>query len=374
MSTLFDPVTVGRIPLPSRLVMAPMTRNRATPQGVVTPLTAEYYAQRAGAGLIVSESIQPSVRGQGYILTPGLHSAEQVAAWRLVTDAVHARGGRIVAQLTHCGRIGHPSLYPDGELPIAPSAVASGEQLIGFEGPLDHPTPREMTPADVATAVQEFAHSARNAVEAGFDGVEVHGGNGFLVHQFLADNTNLRTDAYGGSATHRARFAVEVVRAVADVVGADRVGIRVSPGSPYNGMVEADPVPVYTALLDELAGLGIAYLHVIEMGTRDLTEQLRSAWPGTLILNPHVTMAVYPATAEAAHEAMAAGVADAVSLAALWLANPDLDARIRAGGPFNTPDPATFYGGDHVGYTDYPALADIIPVGRASSAGVPLDR
>lgn len=358
MSTLFDPVTVGKLQLPSRLVMAPMTRNRATPDGLVTAMTAEYYAQRAGAGLIVSESIQPSVLGQGYILTPGLHNAEQVAAWRTVTEAVHAKGGRILAQLTHCGRIGHPSLYPNGELPIAPSAVVSGEQLISFQGPLDHPTPRAMTTQDIADVIEEFAQGARNAIAAGFDGVEVHGGNGFLVHQFLADNTNLRTDGYGGSVANRVRFGVEVVRAVADAVGADRVGIRVSPGSPYNNMVEKDPIPLYTALVNELAELGIAYVHVIEMGTRDLTKQIRAAWPGTLILNPHETMAVFPATAEVAQQAMEAGVADAVSLAVLWLANPDLDVRLKAGGPFNTPNQETFYGGDHVGYTDYPALAE----------------
>ncbi|MFI6506327.1 alkene reductase [Streptosporangium sp. NPDC050855] len=358
MNTLFDPVAVGTLRLPSRLVMAPMTRNRATPEGVPTPLTAEYYAQRAGAGLIISESIQPSVLGQGYILTPGLHGAEQVAAWRTVTEAVHAKGGRIVAQLTHCGRIGHPSLYPNGELPIAPSPVVSGEQMISLEGPVDHPTPREMTTADIADAVEEFAQAARNALEAGFDGVEVHAGNGFLVHQFLADNTNLRTDEYGGSVAGRIRFAVEVVRAVAEVAGAGRVGIRVSPGSPYNAMVEADPLPVYTALLNELAVLDIAYVHVVEMGTRDLTKQLRAAWPGTLILNPHETMEVFPATVDAAQQAMEAGIADAVSLGVLWLANPDLDVRIKTGGPFNTPDQATFYGGDHTGYTDYPTLAN----------------
>jgi N-ethylmaleimide reductase len=356
VSTLFDPVEVGALQLPSRLVMAPMTRNRATQEGVVTPMTAEYYAQRAAAGLIVSESIQPSVLGQGYILTPGLHTAEQVAAWRTVTEAVHAKDGRIVAQLTHCGRIAHPSLYPNGELPIAPSAVASGEQMISFEGPLDHPTPREMTTEDIAAVVEEFAQAARNAIEAGFDGVEVHGGNGFLVHQFLADNTNLRTDEYGGSVANRIRFAVEVVRAVVEAVGADRVGIRIAAGSPYNSIVEKDPAPVYTALLEELAALDIAYLHVIEMGTRDLTKQLRDAWPGTLILNPHETMEVFPATTDAAEAAMAAGVADAVSLGALWLANPDLDVRIKAGGPYNTPNPETFYGGNDVGYTDYPTL------------------
>ncbi|WP_433796189.1 alkene reductase [Actinoplanes sp. CA-252034] len=358
MSTLFNPVTVGKLELPSRLVMAPMTRNRATPDGVVTPLTAEYYAQRASAGLIISESIQPSVQGQGYILTPGLHSAEQIAAWRVVTDAVHAKGGRIFAQITHCGRIGHPSLYPNGELPVAPSAVASGEQMISFQGPLDHPTPREATTAEIAGIVEEHVQAARNAIEAGFDGVEIHGGNGFLVHQFLADNTNLRTDQYGGSVANRIRFAVDVVRSVADAIGADRVGIRVSPGSPYNSIVEADPVPVYTALVNELAPLNIAYLHVIEMGTRAITKALRDAWSGTLILNPHETMAIFPATADVAQETVDSGIADAVALAVLWLANPDLDARIKAGGPYNTPDQATFYGGDHTGYTDYPTLEE----------------
>lgn len=356
MSALFESAHAGKLHLPSRLVMAPMTRNRATTEGVVTQMTAEYYAQRASAGLIVSESIQPSVMGQGYILTPGLHSPEQVAAWRTVTDAVHAKGGRIVAQLTHCGRIGHPSLYPNGELPIAPSAVVSGEQMIGFEGPVDHPQPREMTTEDITRTIGEFAQAARNAVEAGFDGVEVHGGNGFLVHQFLADNTNLRTDEYGGSVPNRIRFAVEVMQAVAAAVGADRVGIRISAGSPYNSMVEADPAPVYSALLNELAGIGIAYVHVIEMGTRELTTGFRSVWPGMIILNPHASMEVFPATVDSAREALESGVADAVSLGALWLANPDLDARIKAGGPYNTPDPTTFYGGTHVGYTDYPAL------------------
>lgn len=356
MSTLFEPVTVGKLQLPSRLVMAPMTRNRATANGLVTELTAEYYAQRASAGLIITESTQPSVIGQGYILTPGLHSAEQVEAWRTVTDAVHAKGGRIVAQLTHCGRIGHPSLYPIGELPVAPSAVASGEQMISLEGPLEHPTPRAMTAGDITATIDDFARAARNAIDAGFDGVEVHGANGFLLHQFLADNTNLRTDVYGGSIAEHIRFPVEVVTAVAEAIGPDRTGIRLSPASTYNNMVEADPVPLYTELLKALAAQGIAYVHLVEMGGRELTKTLRKAWPGTLILNPHASASAFPATAESATEALDAGVADAVSLATLWLANPDLPARIQAGGPYSTPDPATFYGGDHHGYTDYPTL------------------
>ncbi|MFE2959475.1 alkene reductase [Nocardia tengchongensis] len=357
MSTLFEPVSIGRLRLPSRLVMAPMTRNRATAEGLVTELTAEYYAQRASAGLIISESIQPSVIGQGYFLTPGLHNAEQTAAWRRVTDAVHAAGGRIVAQLTHTGRIGHPVLYPDNALPVAPSPIASGEQLFTPEGMIDHPQPREMTAADITDTIADFTAAARNAIAAGFDGVEVHGANGFLLHQFLADNTNQRTDAYGGSTTNRIRFVTEVVAAVADAIGADRTGIRLSPGNPYNHIEEPDPAPLYVELLTALADLDLAYVHLVEGGDRELTTKLRAAWPGALILNPHPTPEAFPATVDAATEALESGVADAISLGALWLANPDLDARIQAGAPFNTPDQATFYGGTHIGYTDYPSLA-----------------
>ncbi|MEV0463723.1 alkene reductase [Nocardia tengchongensis] len=357
MSTLFEPVSIGRLRLPSRLVMSPMTRNRATAEGLITELTAEYYTQRASAGLIISESIQPSVIGQGYFLTPGLHNTEQTAAWRQVTDAVHAAGGRIVAQLTHTGRIGHPVLYPDNALPVAPSPIASGEQLFTPDGMIDHPQPREMTAADITDTIADFTASARNAVAAGFDGVEVHGANGFLLHQFLADNTNRRTDAYGGSTANRIRFVTEVVAAVADAIGADRTGIRLSPGNPYNHIEESDPAPLYVELLTALADLDLAYVHLVEGGDRELTTKLRAAWPGILILNPHPTPEAFPATVDAATEALESGVADAISLGTLWLANPDLDARIQAGGPFNTPDQATFYGGNHIGYTDYPSLA-----------------
>lgn len=353
---LFEPVELGKLQLPSRLLMAPMTRSRATADGVVTELTADYYAQRASAGLIISESIQPSVIGQGYIFTPGLHTSEQTEAWRTVTDAVHDKGGRIFAQLTHAGRIGHPSLYPDGALPVAPSTVASGEQLFSLDGMLDHPEPRELTAEDIDATVADFANAARNAIDAGFDGVELHGANGYLLHQFLADNTNLRTDGYGGSVANRIRFVVEVVTAVVDVIGADRTGIRLSPGNPFNNMIEADPAPLYVALLEALADRRLAYVHLAETGDRGLTYQLRAAWPGLLILNPHAAPDAFPATTDAASEALESGAADAVALATMWLANPDLDARIKAGGPFNTPDPATFYGGDHTGYTDYPTL------------------
>ncbi|MFI6802715.1 alkene reductase [Streptosporangium canum] len=357
MSGYFEPLTVGKLDLPNRLVMAPMTRNRAY-GGLVSALTAEYYAQRASAGLIISEATQVSEIGQGYGLTPGLHSAEQVSAWRTVTDAVHTAGGRMFAQLVHCGRIGHPSLYADGAHPLAPSAIPSGEQFFTPEGMLDHPTPREMTPADISQTIDDFVSAAKYAVEAGFDGVELHGANGFLLHQFLAEGTNRRTDGYGGSAAARIRFPVEVVEAVSDAIGPERVGLRLSPGITFNGMAgaESDTGELYTALARALAPIPLAYLHVFEFLNRDITRLIRAAWPGTLILCAHPTPESFPSTPEIGAEALRDGVADAIAMAEQWLANPDLPSRVRAGGPYNTADKATFYGGDHHGYTDYPTL------------------
>ncbi|MFI6818350.1 alkene reductase [Nonomuraea sp. NPDC050328] len=355
MSELLKPVTLGHLDLPNRLVMAPMTRSRAR-AGLVDELTAEYYGQRAGAGLIIGEGTQPCVIGQGYLDTPGLHSAEQAVAWRRVTDEVHRRGGRMFAQLMHSGRIGHPCLYPGDQLPLGPSAIASGESLYTPEGMVEHPTPREMTMDDIDRAVEEFAAAARYAMAAGFDGVEVHGASGYLVHQFLSDNTNRRTDAYGGSVEGRIRFAVEVVRAVSDAVGPARTGLRISPGITYNGMDESDTAVLYRELAAALSGFGLAYLHVSEQGTRDITRMLRAGWPGTLILNPHPHTPGVPSTVRDGEEALRSGLADAISFGQLWLANPDLPARIEAGGPYTAADPGTFYGGDHRGYTDYPTL------------------
>jgi N-ethylmaleimide reductase len=355
VSHLFEPLALGKLMLPNRLVMAPMTRSRAR-DGVQTPLAAEYYAQRAGAGLVITEGTQPCVIGQGYIDTPGLHTPKQVEAWRRVTDAVHEKQGRIFVQLMHSGRIGHPSLYPDGALPLAPSAIASGEQLYTPEGMLDHPTPREMNLNDIARAVEDHITAARYAIEAGFDGVELHGANGYLVHQFLADNTNRRTDAYGGSTGNRIRFAVEVAQAVGDAIGPERVGIRLSPGNTSNGIEESDPATLYRALIRALAPLNLAYVHLMEFGGRDVTKLIRDEWPGVLILNPHATPEEETVTPESAEAVLKEGLCDAVSAGSLWLANPDLPARIKAGGPYNAPDPDTFYGGDHRGYTDYPTL------------------
>ncbi|WP_424637848.1 alkene reductase [Embleya sp. AB8] len=353
---MFDALTVGKLELPNRLVMAPMTRSRANDAGLVGASAAEYYAQRASAGLIITEATQVSELGQGYVLTPGLHTDAQVAAWLPVTEAVHAEGGRIVAQLVHCGRIGHPSLYADGAHPVGPSPIASGEQMFSAAGLLDHPTPREMGHDDIRAAIADFVGAARNALDAGFDGVELHAANGFLLHQFLADGANTRTDEYGGSIENRIRFTLEVVAAVAEAIGPERVGVRLSPGITFNGIAESDTTELYTALVHALARTPLAYLHVFEILTRDITRLIRAAWPGVLIVCAHPTPESFPGTPEIAAAALADGVADAVALAEAWLANPDLPARIKAGGPYNTADKATFYGGDERGYTDYPTL------------------
>ncbi|MFG2874647.1 alkene reductase [Streptomyces sp. NPDC048337] len=356
MTTPFAPYDLGAVRMSNRIVMAPMTRSRAYGPGQTpTDLMATYYAQRASAGLIITEGAQPSVVGQGYPDTPGIHSTEQVAAWRRVTDAVHAEGGSIFLQLMHTGRVGHPSLM--GLTPVGPSAVTAKGQVYTHEGPQDFVTPHELTEEEIAETIADFAAAARHAIEAGFDGVELHGANGYLIHQFLAPNSNRRTDAWGGSPERRIRFAVETAKAVAEAIGADKVGLRISPANPYNDIDESDRPDVeatYTALVDALAPLGLAYLHQLEAAdVRDLVLRLRKAWPGTFILNP------FTGADPTGPEALALiedGTADLIAYGALFLANPDLPARLVAGGPFNTPDRATSFGGDHRGYTDYPVL------------------
>jgi N-ethylmaleimide reductase len=355
MTTAFDPIDLSGTQLGNRIAMAPMTRSRAHGEGLtVTDSTVEYYGQRASAGLIITEGIQPSVVGQGYPDTPGLHSAEQVAAWRKVTDAVHAKGGKIFAQIMHAGRIGHPVLFPDGQVSVAPSAVAAAGQLFTHEGPKDFIAPRELSGDEVRAVVGEFVEASRNAIEAGFDGVELHGANGYLIHQFLAPNTNLRTDEWGGSVENRIRFAVEVTQAVAAAIGAERTGLRISPGNPYNDIAETDPETVYPALVRELEPLGLGYLHIVEMvpGLRDVTLALRKQFSGTFVLNP----ATEGPTDHRALELIEDGIADILAFGSLFLANPDLPVRLKAEGPYNTPDTATFFGGDDKGYIDYPAL------------------
>ncbi|MBO4139214.1 alkene reductase [Micromonospora tulbaghiae] len=354
MTTAFEPVSLAGTKLSNRIAMAPMTRSRAYGPGAApTADTATYYAQRASAGLIITEGIQPSVIGQGYPSTPGLHSAEQVAAWRQVTGAVHAQGGVIFAQLMHTGRIGHPSLLPEGLVPVGASPVAAAGKVFTAQGPQDFVTPRELTDAEILTTIGDFAAAARNAVAAGFDGVEVHGANGYLLHQFLSTNANQRSDRWGGTVTGRIRLTVEVVRAVADVIGAHRTGLRISPANPFNDITEDEHRHTYTALADTLDPLGPAYLHIAEADDRDLTRELRRRWDGPLILNPFTPGTV---TGPEQLALIEEGTADLISFGGLFLANPDLPARLAAAGPYNTPDPATFYGGDARGYIDYPTL------------------
>ena len=348
--TLWTPVTVGGMQLPHRLAMAPMTRDRSRPDGVPTDLNREYYRQRASMAFIVTEGIQPSDDGQGYLLTPGIHTDAHVAGWREVTDAVHDAGGRIVAQLMHVGRASYPDNTPHHRRPVAPSAVRPAGAMFTATGPQQMPTPRALATDEIPGVVAEFRSAAAAAVAAGFDGVEVHGANGYLVHQFLSDNANLRTDSYGGSIDNRIRFAVEVVTAVADEIGADRTGLRISPGNPYNDIVEHDPHALYAALVRALAPLGLGYLHLLHAGDEELLRDLRAAWPTALVLN-RAGADVGTRIAD-----LDAGLADVITVGAMALANPDLPARLRAGAPLNAPDPTTFYGGDAHGYTDYPTL------------------
>lgn len=349
--TLWTPTTLGAIELPHRLAMAPMTRDRSHEDGTPSDMNVEYYRQRASMALIITEGTQPSADGQGYLLTPGIHADEHTAGWRRVTDAVHAEGGRIVVQLMHVGRIAHPDNTPHGRQPIGASAVAPAGQMVTAEGMKDMPEPRELTTEEVGGVVKDYRKAAAAAIEAGFDGVEIHGANGYLVHQFLSSNANQRTDQYGGSIENRIRFAVEVATAVAEEIGAERTGIRISPGNPYNDIVEDDTAELYPALIAALSPLGLAYVHVL-WGAEDdtLLRSIRDAWPTALILNrPGAELDTRVADLDS-------GLADVITVGALAIANPDLPARVKAGGPYNEPDQSTFYGGDEHGYTDYPTL------------------
>jgi N-ethylmaleimide reductase len=355
MTDLFEPVRVQSWDLPNRLVMAPLTRNRA--KGAVPgDLAVEYYAQRASAGLIITEGTQPSAVGQGYLDTPGIHTPEQVAGWRRVADAVHARGGRIVVQLMHAGRIAHPD-NKDGLESIAPSAIAAPDEMFTADGMLPYPVPRALETDEIAGVVADFVHAARCAVEAGLDGVEVHAANGYLVHQFLAPGSNTRTDEYGGSPANRARFGIEVTRAVAEAIGPERVGIRISPAHNIQGATEEDPADVdatYTALMQGIAPLGLAYLSVLADPSLDLVQRLRKEFGGVLVANDGFGEVT---TRESAQALLDADLADLVAVGRLFLANPDLPARWQTGAELNEPNPDTFYGGGAEGYTDYPALS-----------------
>lgn len=357
MTTAFEPGRVGRYTTRNRVVMAPMTRNRAHGPGAsATELMATYYSQRASAGLIIAEGTQPSAVGQGYIDTPGLHTRQQTEAWKPVTAAVHERGGLIFAQLMHVGRIGHSSIYEEDMSPVGASPVQASGTVFTRDGERQLPVPQPLDSRGISITITDFADAARNAVKAGFDGVELHGANGYLLHQFLSPATNQRDDHWGGSVEGRIRFPYEVAGAVAESIGADRVGLRISPANPYNDMTEDDYRETYTALLDALNPLDLAYLHVVETDT-SFTAELRKRWNTAFILNPATPGGF---TGPDALRLIEDGSADMVSYASLFMANPDLPRRLHQGGPFNHPDYATAYGGDHRGYTDYPALGQRI--------------
>ncbi|SDL40935.1 alkene reductase [Streptomyces indicus] len=358
---LFTPARIGSIDLPNRLVMAPLTRNRAHADGVPSDLMVRHYADRASAGLIIAEGTTPNAVGQTYPDIPGIHTDAQEAGWRRVTEAVRARSGRMVLQLQHGGRNGHPDT--SGHLPLAPSAIALPEDVQTPSGPQPAPVPREMTLDDIRSTVADFAAAARRAVAAGFEGVEVHGANGQLLHQFLSENSNLRTDEYGGAPGQRIRFAVEVVRAVAEAIGPERVGLRISPGATVNGMAEGDTYAIYRALVGELARDGLAYLHLVYADSDPrLFAELRELWPGVLIGNPVLTREDVAADGGLRKGGLlhAAG-ADLISLGRGFLANPDLVERLKAGAPLNVVrDKYLMYTGGATGYNDYPTLAQAL--------------
>ena len=355
---LFTPVSLGRHALPNRIVMAPLTRNRAGEGNIPRAMNAEYYAQRASAGLIISEASQVSPQGVGYPLTPGIHSQEQVAGWRLVTDAVHQRGGLIFLQLWHVGRISHPSLQPDGQLPVAPSALRPEGEAVTYQGLQPFVTPRALGSDELPGIVEQFRAAARNALAAGFDGVEIHAANGYLLDQFLRDGSNHRTDAYGGARENRTRLLCEVTDAVADVWGADRVGVRISPLNPFNSIYDSDPDQTFRYVAHRLQAFGLAYLHVVESASDGVhTSDQQVDWRSLRATFGGLYMANGGYDRERANTALASGSADLISFGTLFLANPDLPERFSSGADLNAPDPETFYGGDARGYLDYPFLS-----------------
>ncbi|KRG69712.1 N-ethylmaleimide reductase [Stenotrophomonas terrae] len=373
---LFTPYRLGKLELPNRIVMPPMTRSRAASGNVPNALMAEYYAQRASAGLIVTEGTQISQQGQGYAWTPGIHSPEQVAGWRRVTDAVHTAGGRIVAQLWHVGRVSHVALQPDGAAPVSSSPlVAEGVKVFvdpEGKGPqagagkmVQHSIPRALSGAEIKQVVRDFAAAARNALDAGFDGVELHGANGYLINQFIDSQANTRTDGYGGSLSNRLGFLREVTEAVIDVVGAERVGVRLAPLTTLQGAVDDTPQATYLGAAKLLDDLGIAYIHIAEADWEDapdmpaaFKEALRLIYRGTMIYAGKYTL-------ERAEIALRNGWANLIGFGRPFVANPDLPERLRQGWPLAVPDGSRFFGGSAAGYTDYPAYA-------AASAPMPM--
>lgn len=351
MSQLLTPVRIGRVVAPNRVLMAPMTRSRASEDGVVGDMTATYYAQRASAGLLITEGVFPSAWGKGYVNTPGIETEEQVAAWKKVTEAVHARGGRIFMQLMHCGRVSHPSLL-NGQTPVAPSAIKPEGQAWTPVGQVDFETPRELNLEEISGVVDDYRQATRRAIEAGFDGVELHAASGYLPEQFLSSGSNQRTDLYGGSVENRARFILDVLDAMVSEAGADRVGIKISPEMNYNSITDAAPEETYTYLVSQLREWNLAYLHVALFGNPavDYHAVLRPLFNGTYLIGSGLTQ-------ESAEKLLQEKKADAAVFGAPFLANPDLPERFRVGAELNAPDRSTFFAPPTAkGYIDYPAL------------------
>jgi N-ethylmaleimide reductase len=352
---LFTPVKLGALDLKNRIAMAPLTRNRAGAGNVPQDINVTYYAQRAGAGLIITEATPISDMGHGYPATPGIHTEAQIAGWKKVVDAVHAKGGKIVLQLWHVGRISHPTLLPNESLPVAPSAIKPAGKAFTYKGLVDFVTPRALDISELPSIVADYAKATENALAAGFDGVEVHAANGYLIDQFLRDSTNKRNDAYGGSIENRIKFLLEVVSAVARVAGAGRVGVRVSPLNPFNDISDSDPQKLFNKVADDLSVFGLAYLHAVEggMGDGDLPPfdfvELRRHFKGGYIANLGYDKA-------RGNAAIASGNVDVVAFGVPFIANPDLVERFAKDAPLNTPDQAKFYGGGEEGYIDYPTL------------------
>lgn len=352
---VFAPWALGPMQLKNRMVMAPLTRSRAEQGNLPSVMAANYYGQRAGAGLIITEATQATADGQGYIDTPGIFNDAQVAEWKKITDAVHEQGGLIFCQLWHVGRVSHPD-FRNGDVPVAPSAIAPrGVQSYTANGFQDIPTPRALENSEITDIIAGFHQAAMNAMAAGFDGVEVHGANGYLLDQFLEDSTNQRNDTYGGSVENRARLLFEVIDVVTDVWGSERVGVRLSPGGSFNDMSDSQPQQTFGYVVRRLAGLNLAYLHLIEqpqdeMATLDLSARFfRPMYPGTIMVAGGYTL-------ERANAVLQSGNANLVAFGKLFIANSDLVERFKHGAPLNTPNPDTFYGGGAEGYIDYPTL------------------
>lgn len=351
LDLLLSPAQIGSLPLKNHMVMAPLTRSRAGEGDAPTPTVVEYYRQRAGAGLIITEGSQVSAQGKGYMRTPGIFTSEQIAGWRQVTDAVHAGGGRIFLQLWHVGRLSHPLVQINSALPVAPSAIKADGEIYTPEGLKSYELPRALDLDEVPDVIADFRQGAENAKRAGFDGVEIHGANGYLIDQFLRDGTNTRTDTYGGSVENRARFLKEVVESVIEVFGASRVGVRLSPIFNYFSMSDSDPQATFNYAAKMLSRYGLAYLHVVELGAGPFDfRELKRRFGGTYIANGGYD-------AERAGTALSLGDADLVSFGTAFLANPDLVERFKHNRALNEADPTTFYQGEDRGYTDYPTMA-----------------